>query len=172
MRSPVSRWGGGGRASAALGLSLALALAFLVGGSLPRANAQGAAPATNGAPGWYGFIPGRGWVGYAPGSAPVFAPGASAYRTAPGSYVYAPGWAGYAPVTAWAGYAPASSAFSPAVRVGPQQGTLSANGSRRRAATLFVDRNRPDLAYTLPAYKEYGTGRQVPLAKPWLPLSP
>jgi hypothetical protein len=98
-------------------------------------------------------------------------PGTPTYTTAPRPAAVALGWAGYAPATAWVGYAPASSSLYPTVRPGAQA-LLPSDGTRRRAASLFVNRYESGLSYTLPAYREYGSGRQVPLAKPWLPLSP
>jgi hypothetical protein len=48
----------------------------------------------------------------------------------------------------------------------------ASDGSRRRASNWFVNGNVPQLAYTLPAYREYGSGRTIPLIKPWLPPPP
>ncbi len=154
-----------------------LALALLTGVAPSGARAQQPMPSRPAAgPGWYGYVPGQGWVGYAPGSAPVARPGASSYRIAPpgpgGAAPPPPGWQGYSPGSAWEGYAPASAPRTPVVRTMPRRGAIPADGSRRRAANLVVNGNAPELLYTLPAYREYGTGRNVPLAKPWLPASP
>lgn len=178
MRSNIHEKRGAGA------LAAGLALVFLAGMVAPEARAQQALaprPATPGA-GWYGFVPGRGWVGYAPASTPMTSSNAVGSRPTPGSYGGTPspatapppaaGWAGYAPASAWAGYAPASAPISPAVRPAQGRVALPADGSRRRAAGLFVNRDTPGLSYTAPAYREYGTGRPVPLAKPWLPPSP
>jgi len=156
----------------ALAIGWALALTGL---ALPESHAQQvAAPPTAGTPasgsaGWYGYVPGQGWVRYAPPSAPVVSPGTAVASPYPATAVPPPpGWAGYAPASAWAGYAPASSPVTPAVRLR----ALPADGSRRRAANRVVNGNAPQLSYTLPAYREFGTGRNIPLAKPWLPPSP
>jgi hypothetical protein len=149
------------------------ALALLVGTGLRESCAQTPAGSQPGAagPGWYSYVPGRGWVNYAPASAP---PVTSAAPTAPvAASPVPPGWAGYSPATGWTGYAPASSPTfpGPAVRP-PRRRVLPADGSRRRAANQAVNHIAPELSYTIPAYREMGTGRNVPLAKPWLPPSP
>lgn len=148
-------------------------LALLVAGTTPREVL--AQPPASGAPvtaqpGWYGYVPGQGWAAYAPPSAPAVAPGAA---TSPAPTPVAPGWAGYSPATGWTGYAPASTPnySGPVVRA-PESRILPPGASRRRAAHLAVNQIRPDLAYTLPAYREYGSGRRVPVPKPWLPGSP
>jgi hypothetical protein len=126
-----------------------------------------AAPATAPPPGWTGYAPATAWSGYAPASAPAVSPG----YTAPAPVAVARGWAGYNPQAAWEGYVASSSRYNtPAYATGAAQ--LPGDGSRRRAASLFVNRINPGLAYTQPAYREYGSGRNVPLAKPWLPVSP
>lgn len=163
MRSRVSRMLTG-LVPAACG---ALTLAIVAGPAESRAQAPTPPPRAS----WYAYVPGRGWVGYAPPSAPAAAP---AVRYAPAPAPVAPagtpaGWAGYAPATAWAGYAPASSTRSPAVRT---PGSIPPGPQRRVAANRFVNGNAPGLSYTLPSYREYGSGRSVPLAKPWLPASP
>jgi hypothetical protein len=44
--------------------------------------------------------------------------------------------------------------------------------ARRYAANLAVNHNQSQYTNLIPWYREYGTGRKVPLAKPWLPASP
>jgi hypothetical protein len=150
------------RAAVPLGLSLA----FLAWLGADVARAQSPAPA----PGWYGYTPGRGWVRYAPASAPAVTSAAPAPRA---PVVPAPsGWAYYDPARGWIGYAPASSPTYPNPAVRPRSRVLPADGSRRRAASYAVNHIAPELSYTLPAYREFGTGRNIPLAKPWLPPSP
>lgn len=159
------------RCAAHRALAAGALLAFFVVTGTPRevvAQAPTAGAPVGAEPGWYGYVPGQGWVSYVPPSAPAVAPAAPSARTA---VPVAPGWAGYAPATGWAGYAPASSPYYPAPAVRAPR-TLPADGSRRRAAHVAVNNIAPQLAYALPAYREYGSGRNVPLAKPWLPASP
>ena len=156
-----------GATARVLGCALALWL-----GSMPsgvRAQQPVAPPAAATGSGWYGYVPGRGWVVYAPPSSP--APGAAPAAPRAPLPSPPPGWAGYAPATAWTGYAPASAPISPAVR--PQYRRVYPPGPlRRSAANLAVNHIAPGLSYAIPSYREYGTGRNVPLAKPWLPPSP
>lgn len=150
------------RAAVPLGLSLA----FFAGIGADVARAQSPTPE----PGWYGYTPGRGWVRYSPASAPAVTSVAPAPR-APAAPAPS-GWAYYDPARGWIGYAPASSPTYPNPAVTPRPRVLPADGSRRRAASYAVNHIAPGLSYTLPAYREFGTGRNIPLAKPWLPPSP
>lgn len=144
----------------------AVAALLLVAGTAEAQQpaAAATAPAT---PGWYSYVPGQGWVGYTPASAPPVVSTGTA--PAPPAANVAPGWYGYAPASAWAGYAPASAGGAPAVRMQPRNFVYPYGPQRRWAANEAVNGNRPDLVYTLPSYREYGSGRQVPLSKPWLP---
>jgi hypothetical protein len=148
-------------------------LTLLVGVGLGDARAQSpaaSAPVTS-EPGWYGYAPGGGWVRYAPASAPAVT--SSAPRTTVATSAVPPGWAGYSPATGWTGYAPASSPTYPGVAViPPARQVLAPGAGRRYAANQAVNHIAPGLAYAIPSYREYGSGRNVPLAKPWLPSSP
>jgi hypothetical protein len=158
-----------------LGAALSLTLA-----ALTASDARAQQPGSASAAAWYSYVPGEGWVSYAPASAPVVSPAALAVAVASTPTTIAGGWAGYAPAQAWAGYVAASNAgsWTPLESSRPLSVTqdgrlvLPADGSRRHAANLFVNHNRPELALSYPAYHEAGTGRPVPLAKPWLPLQP
>lgn len=131
-----------------------------------------------GGAGWYAYDPARGWVSYAPASAPATvqygtAPGSPGAATAVPVAPAARGWAGYNPGPAWLGYAPASAGTGVVVRPVPGWTLPPAGTMRRRAAHEFVNGNAPsDYARALSSYREMGSGRRVPLAKPWLPPPP
>jgi hypothetical protein len=120
------------------------------------ADAQTYYPQT-GRPGtWSGYAPANSWSGYAPGSAwGPYAPGTT-ITVPPGTVP--PTVAGNNPTTAQPGY----------IYVTPTPGRRTLlNGVRYpvRGPSPYADgRPRP--------YYEYGTGRSVPLAKPWLPGAP
>jgi hypothetical protein len=155
--------------TSAAAIGCVLTLLAGVGPTVARAQQPAPPPASTAQPGWYGYIPGQGWVSYAPSSSPatVTSPPAPATPAAP----VPPGWLAYSPATGWVGYAPASAPIVPAVTP-PLARVYPPGPARRRAANLAVNHIAPRLAYAIPAYREYGTGRDVPLAKPWLPPSP
>ena len=73
------------------------------------------------------------------------------------------GWAGYAPATSWSGYRPGAA----------WRGYKPANGRAvSRMSNARVQGPSPYADGMARSYREYGTGRPVPLAKPWLPGSP
>lgn len=103
---------------------------------------------------WSGYQPNSPWSGYAPGSAwSGYAPGTPAVGTVPPAVV---------------GGAPATTTQPGYTYVAPTPGRRTLlNGVRYpvRGPTPYADgRSR--------AYYEYGTGRGVPLAKPWLSGAP
>lgn len=107
--------------------------------------------------GWPKYAPGSAWAGYqqAAGQPPP--------TTQPAPvYVSQSGWATYAPSSAWAGYRPASGwqSYEPAAAR-----PLNMRQARVPGPNPYAD----GLARS---YHEYGTGRPIPLAKPWLPGSP
>ncbi len=108
------------------------------------------------------YVPGQGWVNYAPASAAMA-------RTAAATAVPARTTAAVAP--GWNGYAPTASAYRPATAVATQA-PLPYGSARRQAASQFVNHVAPNLAYTESSYREHGTGRSQPLAKPFAPPSP
>jgi hypothetical protein len=118
---------------------------------------------------WPGYRPGTTWSHYQPGQAWSGYGSVRSQSQSPsviaGRHIHpAPsGWAGYAPARAWTHYQPgvAWQSYTPA----GGRSVLNMNHARVSGPSPYAD-GRPR------SYHEYGTGRPVPLAKPWLRGSP
>ena len=129
-----------------LAVATTAVIGWALGAGIGEAKAQSAAP--------------NGWVTYAP--APVqTAPTTVVAPAAPAATAVAPGWQGYAPARAWTPYQPQTSWRYYA----PQQGWVAAPAP---AAAPTATRS----AAIGPRNREYGTGRNVHMHKPWLPSHP
>lgn len=165
-----------------LGLAATPALAqqgFVAGptGGYGGYTGNNAWPATTPGYAWPTYNPSSSWYGYTPAPvvanpapAPAAAPVAAANNSAWRGYAAGTAWSGYNPGAAWRGYTPA-----PVVRAPVWRG----NNPPNRQGELYsfhADRGVNGVATIVAVaptqYRELGTGRPVPLSKPWLPTSP
>jgi len=147
---------------------LALAVALGTGGGV-RAQVPGSGWTQPNSSVWNRYAPSEIWLRYAPGYSTIYAtptrsivsPRATSVVVTPGAgwqgYTAGTAWQGYAPATAWVGYRPAPN----------RPGELYSFRAGDRG--IYNDRV---VAIAPTAYREFGTGRRIPLSKPWLPNSP
>lgn len=116
-------------------------------------------------PGWNGYSPGYAWGSVGPSVGGVAPQPYGALRT----YYNSPsGWQGYAPATAWQGYDPGTAwryytpgtAAQPGLSAPVSSGTVSSGDSWYRGKPISSSN------------REFGTGRNVHMIKPWMPRSP
>jgi hypothetical protein len=138
------------------------ALALAVAGSAEGQVVRYPAGYGNSGTSWYGYTPASPWVAYAPNgwtgySAPAAAPRYVAPAPSAGAWAgyYPNAWYVYNPGVAWQGYAPAV--------------TTAPRVVQPLAASPSITPHYGRIGNT---YREFGTGRSVPLHKPWLPGSP
>ncbi|WP_406698277.1 hypothetical protein V5E97_05405 [Singulisphaera sp. Ch08] len=137
----------------ARGLATFVALNALIGLGSPKAEAQTGYVQGGGgyAPGWNGYVSGNGWTRYSPNVVAPPAPAQTAQATAP-----AAAWRGYNPGEAWRSYRPGT-----ALQGRPTASAPTSSRTTRSASTFKPSH-----------YREYGTGRNMFMHKPWLPNHP
>ncbi len=106
--------------------------------------------------GWSGYAPAYTWGSYAPNGYVTIAP-APRPNAAWSGYAPATAWQGYQPGAAWQGYAP---------------GRVVTGYATAPGRTTVTPRSATTTRFTPSTYREFGTGRNVFMHKPWLPGQP
>jgi hypothetical protein len=158
---PMMLLAGGTRVSVAQGVAASPTAAQGAAASASAAPARpGSQPATASVP----RGPAQGWAGYRSVQPGTSQPAAKPAKKAPAQTAQVrSGWTGYAPVTAWSSYRPGTA------RQGTSPGTSRPVNNMARSR---VSGPSPYHGNQPRSYREYGSGRAVSVAKPWLPGSP
>lgn len=158
MRSTPSK-------AARLGFLLAIGIISVMP-SMSRAQAPYVPGGSGGS--WGGYAPGYSWGAYAPGSAWIpYTPGTPTVISPPSAAATVPTQPSQ-PVVLLPGTQPiviATQPIYPTAPVARPRTLINGVSNPVRGATPYADGRARN-------YYEYGSGRRVPLAKPWLPGAP